>query len=116
MFYLSTYSMHISQVTLWVGVLSLLQAATARPAIGGPPQRSSQPVTRQTTTGVGSTSRVGQAIGLKAGAIAGTDTDTVNTLTGEVTSNTNGTETQTFPNTTNVSSGANGRLHYLGSS
>ena len=95
--------MHFSQITLCVGVLSLLQAATARPAIGGSPQQSSQLVTRQSNTRLG-----------KTAAIA--DTDTVNTLSGEVTSNANGTETQTFPNTTNFSPGANGSLHYLDSS
>ena len=115
MFHLSADSMHFSQITLWVGVLSLLQAATARPAIGGSPQQSSQPVTRQTTTGLRDTTGIGETTGLgKTPAIAGTVT--VNTLTGEVTSNANGTETQTFPNTTNVPPGANGSLHYLGSS
>ena len=113
MFHLSADSMHFSQITLWVGVLSLLQAATARPAIGGSPQQSSQSVRRQSgeTNGPGGTTGLG---GTRAAAIA--STDTVNTLTGEMTSNTNGTETQTFPNTTNVSPGANGSLHYLGSS
>lgn len=112
MFHFSAGSMHFSQITLWVGVLSLLQAATARPAIGGSPQQSSQPVTRQSITGAGGTNRLGRTT-----TVAGTNegTETVNTLTGEI-SNANGTETQTFPNTTNSSPGEIWSLRYLGPS
>ena len=102
--------MNFSRITFWVGVLSLLQAATARPATGGSSQRSSQLVTRQEITNGGTTTGLGRTASITAG------TDTVNTLTGEVTSNSNGTETQTFPNTTNPSQGANWNLYYLVSS
>ena len=115
MFYFSADSMHFSRVTFWVGVLSLLQAATARPWVGGLPQQSSQPVKRQSSTTNGIT-----GLG-KTAAVSGTNaqlesTDTVNTLTGEVTSNANGTQTQTFPNTTNSTPGTKRSLRYLGPS
>ena len=114
MFHFSADSMHFSRVTFWVGVLSLLQTATARPGVGGLPQQFSQPVKRQSTTN-------GVTVLGRTAAVSGTNaqlesTDTVNTLTGEVTSNANGTETQTFPNTTNSRPGGIWSLRYLGPS
>ena len=98
MFHSSADSMHFSRLTFWVGVLSLLQTVSARPGVAGLPQQSSQP-TYGAVAGLGRTAAVsGSNPQLES-------TDTVNTLTGEVTSNANGTETQTFPNTTNSTPG-----------
>ena len=78
-FYMSADSMHFSQTGLWAGVLSLLQATTARPVADALPQSST----------------------------VETNTANVNTLDGEVVSNGNGTRIQTFPNTTTGRSGTN---------
>ena len=92
--------MHFSQIALWAGVLSLLQATTARPAV---PKASTEAGT-----------------GLSSTAVTGSGSGAVNILDGEVIARGNGTEIQTFPNTSTTSSGTssgtNWSLRYLGSS
>ena len=82
--------MHSSQIALCAAVLLFLQAVAARPAVNGP----------EISTGV-----------TAAGA---RDIDTID---GEVVSDGNGTEIQSFPNTTSsTSSGTNWSLRYWESS
>ena len=86
--------MHFSQITICAGVLSFLQAVTARPVVDGIISESAPPGAAPSTT-------------------------EVNTVDGEVVSTANGTEIQTFPNTTTGSSGTSGTtwsFRYLGSS
>lgn len=95
MFHVSAESMHFSQIALWAGLLSLLQATTARPLVGRLPQKSSSSETEQTTNGL-------------------SGTEAINTMNGDVVSTGNGTEIQTFANSSAPSSGATWSLRYLG--
>ena len=82
--------MHCSQITLCAGVLSFLQAVAARPVVDGINSESAPPGASPSTT-----------------EVTGTESGSVNTSDGDI-STANGTEIQTFPNTTTGSSDTSG--------